>query len=146
MFRLLFYSSFKPTTQKQGVEVLSRIVWAIGYVGVGAVSLLDDLVAKFTDGRDDAAIAAAKGRHPAGTARDPLEVVSIPDAARRAQPADAQGTEIVSISDAAEEAGVTVAELIGMMVDDGLILPVPGQPGRFVPGPHPDIRPIESGF
>ncbi len=52
--------------------------------------------------------------------------------------ADAQGTEIVSISDAAAECGMSVEELIGLMVRDGMLIEHPE--GGFIASPHPDIR------
>ena len=48
--------------------------------------------------------------------------------------------ELVSISDAAAECGMSVAELIEAMVRDGMLIPHPN--GGYIPSPHPDIRRI----
>ncbi|WP_158085856.1 hypothetical protein [Mycobacterium arosiense] len=46
--------------------------------------------------------------------------------------------ELVSIADAAAECGMSVDELIGHMVRDGMLVEHPN--GGYVPSPHPDIR------
>jgi hypothetical protein len=46
--------------------------------------------------------------------------------------------ELVSIADAAAECGMSMDELIGRMVRDGMLIEHPN--GGFVPSPHPDIR------
>lgn len=48
--------------------------------------------------------------------------------------------ELVSIAEAAADCGMSVEELIGHMVRDGMLIPVPDEPGQYVPSPHPDIR------
>jgi hypothetical protein len=48
--------------------------------------------------------------------------------------------ELVSIADAAAECGMSVDELIGLMLRDGMLLEHPN--GGYVPVPHPDVQPI----
>lgn len=46
--------------------------------------------------------------------------------------------EVLSIPDAAAECGVTVETFIGWMVKSGMLLKHPN--GGYIPSPHPDIR------
>lgn len=48
--------------------------------------------------------------------------------------------EVLSIPDAAAECGMSVGELIGHMVRDGLLIEHPN--GGFIASPHPDIQPL----
>jgi hypothetical protein len=48
-----------------------------------------------------------------------------------------QPTEVLSISDAAAECGMSVAELIELMVRDGMLIEHPN--GGYIPSPHPDL-------
>lgn len=51
----------------------------------------------------------------------------------------ATDNEVVSIRDAALELGMTVDELVGQLIKDGLVLDVDGE---LVVSPHPDIAPV----
>lgn len=48
--------------------------------------------------------------------------------------------DIVSIADAAAECGMTVAEFLGQMVSDGLLMR--DEDGDLMPGLHPDLQPV----
>jgi hypothetical protein len=48
--------------------------------------------------------------------------------------------QLVSVADAAAECGMSLDELIGHMVRDGMLIEYPH--GGYVPSPHPDIREI----
>lgn len=45
--------------------------------------------------------------------------------------------EVISIADAAAECGMSVDELIRLMVNDGMLLEHPN--GGYIAGPHPDL-------
>ena len=47
---------------------------------------------------------------------------------------------LVSIAEAAADCGMSVEELIGHMVRDGMLIEHPE--GGYIPSPHPDIQPI----
>lgn len=47
--------------------------------------------------------------------------------------------QMMSIAEAAAECGMSVDELIGHMVRDGMLIEHPE--GGYIPSPHPDIRP-----
>lgn len=46
--------------------------------------------------------------------------------------------EVVSIADAAADCGVTVETFVGWMVDSGMLLEHPN--GGYIPVPHPAIQ------
>ena len=49
--------------------------------------------------------------------------------------------EVVSIADAAAECGMSVKELIGLMVRDGMLIEHPN--GGYVVSPHPDMQELD---
>lgn len=49
--------------------------------------------------------------------------------------------EVFSIADAAAECGMSVEELIGLMVRDGMLIEHPN--GGYVVSPHPDIQGLD---
>jgi hypothetical protein len=50
--------------------------------------------------------------------------------------------EVLSITEAAAEIGISVEELIGRMAEDGLLIEHPN--GGYIAGPHPDIQPLTT--
>jgi hypothetical protein len=124
------------TTEEKAV--LSRIVWTLGLIGVSLTSWVDDLRV-WIDERSD-----RDRRRPVASMlrqENPLGAYG-PDA--QAQPSGQAPLDVVSLREAAEELGCTEAQLIGFMVEDGLLIAVPDEPGRFVPSPHPDIQPLTN--
>lgn len=51
---------------------------------------------------------------------------------------------VLSLEVAADLLGCSVPFLMMQMAKDGLLLPAPGEPGRFIPAPHPDIVPLQE--